>query len=118
MDGSESEDTAIYTDDFYTLMKAPTVDGWWLAFEEGKYSRRIQPRNIIAVEEVLIENGKNIPFALKRWTTLQSKNLTDVSVYTHIPPIELFAFDYEELKVAVEAEQESEISDAAQEDIS
>lgn len=111
---------SVHTEHFYTLMtedKALVNEGYYRAFEDGKYTRRVRPVNIISYDRVTISGMGDVPDDLRRWIVLESKVVKDVSIHTFIPPIELFAFDYDQLRVAVEAEQEAEENaDAAQKD--
>lgn len=106
---SDEDGESVYTADFYTLMTEdeaymPHNRGYWTAFEKGEYTRRIKPAHMISIEKVKISGNGQAPNDLRRWITLESKVVKDVSIGTFIPPIELFAFDYDALKVAVEAE--------------
>lgn len=121
IDGTEDGERAVYTDYFYTLMTEDQADmphnrGYWTAFESGKYTRLIKPRNIISTEIVNFNSHGTSPIEVRRFATIHSKVISDVSIVTTIPAVELFAFDYDELRVAMETEQESEIADASQED--
>jgi hypothetical protein len=114
----DSEEGIVYTDHFYTIDLTPGNDGYWRAFQAGQLKGRIQPTNMISKERVVITTPAETPDDLRRWITLESKVVKDVSIGTFIPPIELFAFDYDELRVAVEKDQDAEIVDATQEDLS
>lgn len=117
LEKDEDGENYYYTNHFYTLSETPDEKGYWTAFEDGNYKRRVKPENIISTDEVTIQ-GNNVPNDLRRWITLESKVVKDCSIATFIPPIELFAFDYEALSVAVEAEQDAELANATQEDLS
>lgn len=116
MSGNENDDLGAYTDHFYTMMDTPYSSGYWQAFQNGEYRRHIKPVNVISIETIIIKSNGEAPEDLRRWTNLYSKVVKDVSIGTFLPPQELFNFDYDALRVAMEAEQDTEFANAAQED--
>jgi hypothetical protein len=118
IDGVLEDGGEFYTDHLFTLDPLPNADGYYSAFGKGEYKRLIKPEHIIATEILTITNVGEAPLDLRRFIELQSKNISDVSIMVYLPARELFVFDYDQIQVAVEALQDKEISDAAQEDIS
>jgi hypothetical protein len=114
------DDGEVHTSHIYTLNEMPLQNGYWNAFADGALKRWIRPSHVISIEQVTVIGEEDAPYEIKRYINLQSKNLSDVSKSVYLPAKELFAFDYDQVVVAVEAEQaqESEIADASQEDIS
>jgi hypothetical protein len=119
MDGVNEEGSEVYVNHFYTLQaNGPFkhLDGlYYRAFGDGEYGRLIKPERVISTEEIKITKADQAPLELRKRVTLQSKNITDVSLFTFLPPTVLFAFDYDALIVAIETQ---DTNDATQEDIS
>lgn len=104
---NDDEDAETITRTFYSNSEMPLEDGrgYWHAYKNGQLSRMIKPANIMSVERIKINNRDSAPHDVRRQVQLQSKALTDVQTYVDLPPLEYFAFDYDAIKIAVEAEQ-------------
>lgn len=112
----DGDGTEVYTDHLFTLEPKPNASGYFRAFGDGQYLRLIKPQNILATEIITITKAGEAPNELRRFTELKSKVVDDVSILCFLPPLELFAFDYDQVRVVVESMQEKELSDAPQED--
>lgn len=114
MEGNEESQLGLYTNHFFTLWDKPLENGMWQSFNRGEFNSWIRPYNLISIEQLTITRQADAPVELRRWITLQSKVVSNVNMHCFVPPRELFAFDYDELRVAIEKQdQDSEVMDAA-----
>lgn len=102
----EDDEREVHVESFFTFSDQPLADGYWPAFSNGELTRRIKPTHIISVEIITIDGNQaryNFSYDLqRRGITIQSKNMTDVSINASLPPREIFLFDYDQVLIAIE----------------